>query len=172
MHAFPPLVNCWYLTGATASGKSRIGLCLAQRLHAEIISVDSMAVYQGMDIGTAKPSTQDRELVPHHLIDLVPPSQPFSLAEYLSAAHRVVEEIHGRGKQVLFVGGTPLYLKSLVRGVCEGPPADPEFRREVEAEVERVGLQALRERLEQVDPLSATKLHPHDKRRMIRALEV
>lgn len=172
MYAFPPLEHCWFLTGATASGKSRIGLKLAESIDAEIISLDSMAVYRGMNIGTAKPSIEDRQAVPHHAIDVVDPSQEFSLSEFLNAAHAAVDDIRQRGRAVLFVGGTPLYLKSLLRGVCEGPPADPEFRRDVEAEVERVGIDALRVRLEQVDPLSAAKLHPNDLRRMIRALEV
>ena len=172
MHTFPPLPNCWYLTGATASGKTRIALRLAKELNAEIISLDSMAVYRGMDIGTAKPTKEDRDLVRHHLLDVVDPSQTYSLAQYLTAAHAVAAEIQQRGHEVLFVGGTPLYLKSLLRGVCKGPPADPVFREEVEQEVARVGVQPLRERLAQVDPLSAAKLHPNDVRRMIRALEV
>ena len=145
---------------------------LAAQLNAEIVSVDSMAVYRGMDIGTAKPTPDEQKQVPHFLLDVVDPNHEFSLAEYLAKAHAVANEIRGRGKQVLFVGGTPLYLKSLMRGVCEGPPADVDFRRAVEEEIEQVGLEALRERLEQVDPLSAAKLHPNDKRRMIRALEV
>lgn len=169
---FLPILECWYLTGATASGKSELSRVLAKSLNAEIVSLDSMAIYRDMDIGTAKPSDADQSDVPHHLIDVVDPNQPFSLADYLSAAHAVVEAITRRGKQVLFVGGTPLYLKSLLRGVCGGPPADPDFRQQVEDEINRVGIEALRERLEKVDPLSASKLHPNDKRRMIRALEV
>ena len=172
MNEFPPIPDCWYLTGATASGKTRIGIQLAEAIDAEIISLDSMAVYQGMNIGTAKPSIQDRARIQHHLVDVVEPDQEFSLAEYLTRTHRAVEEIRSRGKEVLFVGGTPLYLKSLLRGLCEGPPADLEFRKTVEEEVDRVGVAALRQRLEQVDPLSAAKLHPNDRRRMIRALEV
>lgn len=172
IHEFPPILDCWYLTGATASGKSAVSLALAKSLNAEIISMDSMAVYRGMDIGTAKPGSSHQAEVPHHLIDVVDPNEEYSLAEYLTAAHTAVAEIHRRNRRVLFVGGTPLYLKSMLRGVCEGPPGDPDFRKEVEAEVEQVGIEALRQRLEQVDPLSAAKLHPNDKRRMIRALEV
>jgi len=160
------------LTGATASGKSGVSRILANELNAEIISMDSMAVYCGMDIGTAKPNVSEQSEAPHHLIDVVDPNEEFSLAEFLTLSHQVTEAIQQRGKQVLFVGGTPLYLKSLLRGVCEGPPADQDFRREVEKEVESVGIEALRKRLEQVDPLSAAKLHPNDTRRMIRALEV
>ncbi len=172
IHEFPPILNCWYLTGATASGKSGISRMLAGALNAEIVSMDSMAVYRGMDIGTAKPTNDELAEVPHHLIDVIDPNEEFSLAEFLTLSHQAVAAIHQRGKQVLFVGGTPLYLKSLLRGVCEGPPANEDFRREVEKEVESVGVEALRQRLEQVDPLSAAKLHPNDKRRMIRALEV
>ena len=165
-------LDCWFLTGATASGKTRIGILLAQMLDAEIISLDSMAIYREMDIGTAKPSPEECAQVPHHLVNIVDPDEEFSLAQYLSEAQAAICDIRARGKEVLFVGGTSLYLKALLRGVDEGPPPDWEFRREVEAEVERVGLEALRKRLEQVDPLSATKLHPNDKRRIIRALEV
>jgi tRNA dimethylallyltransferase len=168
----PPLADAWYLTGPTASGKTAVGLELAERLEAEIISLDSMSVFRGMDIGTAKPTLADRARVPHHLVDVVDPDQEFSLAEYVRRAHTAAQEIRERGRTVLVVGGTPLYLKAMLRGLYQGPPPDWEFRRAVEEEVARVGLAALRERLELVDPLSAAKLHPHDQRRMIRALEV
>lgn len=169
---FPPLANAWYLTGPTAAGKTAVGVELAQRLGAEIVSVDSMSVYRSMDIGTAKPSAAERERIPHHLLDIVEPSQDFSMAEFVARAHAAVGEIRGRGREVLLVGGTPLYLKALLRGLYQGPPPDWEFRRAVEEEIKQVGLGALRERLEMVDPLSAQKLHPNDQRRMIRALEV
>ena len=169
---FPPITAAWYLTGPTASGKTAIGIELARRLNAEIISLDSMSVYRGMDIGTAKPTAADRAAVPHHLLDIVEPSQDFSLAEFVALAHQTVHDIRSRGREVLMVGGTPLYLKSLLRGLYQGPPPDWEFRRAIEAEIQDVGLGALRERLEMVDPLSAQKLHPNDQRRMIRALEV
>ena len=174
--SFPPLLDAWYLTGATASGKTCVALELAQRLSAEIISLDSMALFIGMDIGTAKPSLEQRQRVPHQLLDLVPPSEEFSLVDYLRAAHRVAAEIRSRGHVPLFVGGTPLYLKSLLRGLSGGPAADWNFRRQIDAELQLVGeepgLKLLHERLKQVDPLAAAKLHPHDKRRIIRALEV
>ncbi|MBX7106846.1 MAG: tRNA (adenosine(37)-N6)-dimethylallyltransferase MiaA [Gemmataceae bacterium] len=168
----PPALDAWYLTGPTASGKSRIALELARRLNAEIISLDSMSVYRGMDIGTAKPSLQDRQLIPHHLIDIVDPTDDYSLAEYVDAAHEQMSAIRSRGHEVLFVGGTPLYLKSLLRGLYQGPPPDWTFRQQVAEEVRQVGIEALHQRLEQVDPLSAAKLHPSDMRRIIRALEV
>lgn len=167
----PPL-EAFYLTGPTASGKTPVALDLAERLQAEIVSLDSMAIYRGMDIGTAKPTAPDRQRVSHHLLDIVEPNQSYSLSCYVEAAHRVVSEIQQRGKRVLFVGGTPLYLKALLRGLFMGPPANPEFRAAVEADVAQFGLESLRDRLSQVDPLLAHKLHLHDQRRMIRALEV
>lgn len=167
----PPL-EAFYLTGPTASGKTPMALELAQRINAEIVSLDSMAIYRGMDIGTAKPTVEDRRRVPHHLLDIVDPNESFSVSCYAQNAHRIASEIVGRGKRVLFVGGTPLYLKSLLRGLFLGPPSNPEFRKAVEEDVAQHGLSSLRERLEQVDPLLAHKLHPHDQRRMIRALEV
>lgn len=164
--------DCWFVTGPTAAGKTRVGLALAQRIDGEILSLDSMALYRGMDIGTAKPTAEQRALVPHRLLDLVDPTEEFSLAQYLTHAVRAVEAIRSRGKQPIFVGGTPLYLKALLRGVFEGPPADRELRQALEAEAEEFGSEALHERLALVDPLSASKLHPHDTRRIVRALEV
>ncbi|MCA9268163.1 MAG: tRNA (adenosine(37)-N6)-dimethylallyltransferase MiaA [Planctomycetales bacterium] len=169
---FQPATDAWFLSGPTAAGKTRVGLELAERLGAEILSLDSMAIYREMDVGTAKPTPEQRRRVPHHLLDLVDPSEEFSLAEYVDAAHVAAAEVHARGKRALFVGGTPLYLKSLLRGLYTGPPPDWDFRREVADETARVGVAALHERLAQVDPLSAARLHPNDQRRIIRALEV
>jgi tRNA dimethylallyltransferase len=149
-----------------------VGIEIARTLGAEIISLDSMAVYRGMDIGTAKPAPEQRRRVPHHLIDVLDPDQEFSLSNYLELAHDQARRIRQHGRPVLFVGGTPLYLKAMLRGLYQGPAPDWEFRRAVEEEARRVGLEALHERLNQVDPLSAAKLHPHDMRRIIRALEV
>lgn len=171
-HFFEPVTNCWFLTGPTASGKTDVGLELAGLLDAEIISLDSMAVYRDMNVGTAKPTVEQRARVPHHLIDLVSPVDSYSLSEYLSAAHEVIAQIRERKKQVLFVGGSALYLKALLRGLYSGPPANWEFRQQIEEELQEAGLEALHERLRLVDPLSAAKLHPRDKRRIIRALEV
>lgn len=168
----PAAVDCWFLTGPTAAGKTQVGLELAERIGAEIVSLDSMTLYVGMGIGTAKPTAEDRTRVPHHLLDLVPPAEDYSLAEYLDAAHEKIHEIRSRGKQVLFVGGTALYLKSLLRGVYQGPPPDWEFREAIEKELAIVGLPELHKRLTVIDPLLAAKLHPNDKRRIIRALEV
>ncbi len=164
--------QCWFLTGPTASGKTSVGVALAERIGAEIISLDSMSLYRGMDIGTAKPTAAERERVAHHLLDVVEPSQEFSLAEYLAAAGRSIEEIRCRGRAILFVGGTPLYLKGLLRGIFEGPPADWELRRRLQHEAEAGSPGCLHQRLAEVDPLAAQRLHPHDTRRLIRALEV
>lgn len=168
----PPIADAWYLTGPTASGKTKLGVMLAQRLETEVLSLDSMAVFRGMDIGTAKPDRAARETVTHHLLDLVDPTEEFSISRYVQEAHAHAARLRAAGKPILFVGGTPLYLKALLRGLFHGPPPDWDFRKQVEEEIAAAGLDALRERLMQVDPLSATKLHPHDQRRMIRALEV
>jgi tRNA dimethylallyltransferase len=168
----PIATDCWFLTGPTAAGKTKVGLELAERLGAEIVSLDSMTLYVGMDIGTAKPTAEDQARIPHHLLDLVDPTEDFSLAEYLDAAHEKIADIKSRRKQVLFVGGTALYLKSLLRGVYQGPPPDWDFRRVIEEELAVVGLPELHKRLQVIDPLLASKLHPNDKRRIIRALEV
>jgi tRNA dimethylallyltransferase len=167
-----PAANCWFLTGATASGKTAVGIALARLLGAEIISLDSMAIYRGMDVGTAKPSVEEQAAVPHHLIDIVDPDEDYSVAQYLDAAHAKVAELHSRGREALFVGGTPLYLKALLRGLFEGPPANWELREQIEREVAEVGSAALHAHLEQVDPLAASTIHPNDTRRLIRALEV
>ncbi len=175
-HSYPmntkSIRGCWFLTGPTASGKTGLGVELAQHIHAEIISLDSMAVYRGMDIGTAKPTPQQRLAVPHHLLDILEPHQEHSLAQYLAAACRAADDIRARAKNVAFVGGTPLYLKGALRGIFEGPPADREFRQARLAEIDRQGLPYLHQRLAAVDPLTAARLHPHDARRIIRALEV
>lgn len=164
--------NCWFLTGATASGKSKTSIELAKLLNAEIISLDSMAIYRGMDIGTAKPTVAERDEIPHHLIDIRDPNETFSTSQYLEASAEMIEAIRSRGKEVLFVGGTALYLKALLRGMFEGPPADWEFRKKVEKEIEESGGEFLHERLQMVDPVAAHNIHPNDHRRLIRALEV
>ena len=166
------LRDAWYLTGPTAAGKTAVAIELARRLNAEIVSLDSMCVYRRMDVGTAKPTAAERASVPHHMIDVVDPAEEFSVAQYLETAQRVAEEIKARGKQVLFVGGTALYLKALLRGLFSGPPADWKLRQELE-EIARVeGREALHRRLAEVDAAAAAKLHPNDVRRVIRALEV
>ncbi len=164
--------DCWFLTGATASGKSAVGLELARRIDAEIVSLDSMAVYRGMDIGVAKPTAEDRARAPHHLIDLLDPSEDFNVAQYLDRAEQAVREIFSRGRQALFVGGSPLYLKALLRGLFAGPAADWGLREELEQLAAREGPAYLHRELSAADPAAAAKLHPNDTRRLIRALEV
>ncbi|MEX0936465.1 MAG: tRNA (adenosine(37)-N6)-dimethylallyltransferase MiaA [Pirellulales bacterium] len=167
-----PALDCWFISGPTASGKTDVGLELARLVDGEIISLDSMAVYRRLDIGTAKPIPEQRRQVPHHLLDVVDPGEEFTLARYVDLARQAIARIRGRSREPIFVGGTPLYLKTLLRGMFEGPEADWEFRRQIAGEVETAGHQALHERLVQVDPVTAAKLHPHDTRRLIRALEV
>jgi tRNA dimethylallyltransferase len=164
--------NCWFLSGPTAGGKSDIGIELARRIGAEIVSMDSMSLYRGMDIGTAKPTTTQLDAVEHHLIDVINPHEEYSIAQYLEAAERAVEGIHSRGRTALFVGGTPLYLKALLRGMFEGPAADWEVRHALEAEERQHGPGHLHRRLAEVDSKSAQRLHANDTRRLIRALEV
>jgi len=160
------------LTGPTASGKSAIAIRLAETTGAEIISVDSIKVYRGLDIGTAKPPRPVRERVPFHLVDVVDPAENYTLAEYLRAARAAAAEVAARGRTPLFVGGTPLYLRGLLYGIFEGPGADWAYRAELEERARRQGPGALFEELKRVDPATAQRLHPHDLRRVIRALEV
>jgi tRNA dimethylallyltransferase len=169
---FKPLLDCWYLTGPTASGKSAVGVQLAERIDAEIVSMDSMALYCRMDIGTAKPSKEECRRVPQHLIDVVEPCDEYSLAQYIEAAHRCAEDISARHKKVLFVGGTPLYLKGLLRGIFQGPAADCSFRRQLQKDSQEQDPSWLHEQLKKVDPAAAARLHPNDTRRLIRALEI
>ncbi|TWT82719.1 IPP transferase [Planctomycetes bacterium CA13] len=160
------------ITGPTASGKSEIALELAARIGGEILSLDSIAVYRGMDIGTAKPTLEDQNRVPHHLIDLVDPNESFSVACYLKESHRIVDELEAKNTPAIFVGGTPMFLKAVLRGFDPGPPADEAFRQSVERDLAQFGPLALHQRLQQVDPLAAHRIAPTDARRMIRALEV
>ncbi|CAN5650740.1 tRNA (adenosine(37)-N6)-dimethylallyltransferase MiaA [soil metagenome] len=167
-----PLHRALYLTGSTASGKTALAVELARRLGAEVVSMDSMCLYRGMDIGTAKPTIEERAGVPHHLIDMKDPWESASVADYRQWARTAVEQIESRGRRALFVGGTPLYLKALLRGLFEGPGAVPERREALNAEADRRGDEALHARLAKLDPRTAARLHPHDRRRIIRALEV
>ncbi len=160
------------LSGPTGSGKTRLGVEIAERLDAEIVSMDSMALYRGMNIGTAKPGPEERRRIRHHLVDVLEPWESASVAWWLERAAASCREIEGQGKKVLFVGGTPLYLKSLLRGLFKGPGGDPELRRRLLQEADRQGSHTLHQRLATVDPVSAGRLHPHDVRRIIRALEV
>ena len=166
------LRRCWFLAGPTACGKTAVSLALAERLNAEIVALDSMTVYRGMDIGTAKATLAEQARVPHHLLDIVEPHDDFSLAEYLIAADTCCREIIGRGRTPLFVGGTGLYLRGVLRGVFEGPAADWSLRRELETRAITDGAESLHRELAQCDSVTAARLHPNDIRRVIRAIEV
>ena len=167
-----PLHRAIYLTGPTATGKTAVGVALARRLSAEVVALDSMTLYRGMDIGTAKPTEAEQGGVPHHLIDVLDPWEAASVADYRTRASQVVEAIESRGRRALFVGGTPLYLKALLRGLFDGPGADPALRLAFEEEADRLGDPAMHARLAGLDPTTALRLHPNDRRRVIRALEV
>lgn len=160
------------LLGPTASGKSAIALELAARLPIEIVSVDSALVYRGMDIGTAKPTAEERRAVPHHLIDLIDPRDAYSAAAFAGDARRLIGEIRGRGRLPLLVGGTMLYAKALAEGLDDLPRADPAIRAALDAEAAREGWPALHARLARVDPVTAARLEPADQQRVQRALEI
>jgi tRNA dimethylallyltransferase len=164
--------NTLILTGPTGSGKSQLALELAEGLGAEIIAMDSMTLYRGMDIGTAKPGPEERGRVPHHLLDVLDPWESASVAWWLERAARCFQDIEARGRRALIVGGTPLYLKALLHGLFEGQPGDAALRGQLEEEARTFGPEALHLRLAQVDPVSASRLHANDVRRVVRALEV
>lgn len=164
----PPL---WVVTGPTASGKTALALELAAAHGLEILSMDSMAVYRHMDVGTAKPSPADRTRAPHHLVDLVEPHETFDTARWCEAAAAALAEVQGRGRTALFVGGTPLYLMAFFKGLMQGPAADPALRQELEAR-EAAEPGCLHTELQQRDPEAAARIHRHDLRRLVRALEV
>lgn len=166
------LKRCWFLAGPTAAGKTSAGIALAERIGAEIIALDSMTLYRGMDIGTAKPTADERAQVPHHLLDVFDPSEECSVAEYVARADVACREILARGRTPLFVGGTGLYLRAVLRGIFEGPPADWAFRHLLEIECAQTGVHALHARLKEVDPSTASRLPSADVRRVIRALEI
>ncbi|HET7236221.1 MAG TPA: tRNA (adenosine(37)-N6)-dimethylallyltransferase MiaA [Actinomycetota bacterium] len=159
------------IVGPTASGKTEAGVAVAERLDAEIVSVDSTSVYRGMDIGTAKPRAELRARVPHHLIDVADPSEGFAVARFQELASEAVGAIRGRGHRVLLVGGSGLYFRAVVDDLTF-PPTDPRIREALEREAELVGSQALYERLATSDPEAAGKIEPDNVRRTVRALEV
>src|SRR5262245_58428743 len=138
-----PFHRAAYLTGATASGKTAVGVALARRLDAEVVALDSMSLYRGMDVGTAKPTLAERGGIPHHLLDVLDPWESSSVARYREWAAEAIGAIEARGRRVLFVGGTALYLKALLRGLFDGPGADLALRAELVAEADRLGDAAL-----------------------------
>jgi tRNA dimethylallyltransferase len=166
----PTPIPC--LLGPTASGKTAAALALAARRPVEIISVDSALVYREMDIGTAKPTAEERGVAPHHLIDIVDPTDAYSAAQFRADTLRLTGEIHARGRLPLLVGGTMLYYKALTQGLNDLPAADPDVRATLDADAAREGWPALHERLATVDPVTAARLAPNDSQRIQRALEV
>ena len=160
------------LAGPTASGKTAVALEVARAAGAEILSMDSMLVYRGMDVGTAKPTPAERALAPHHLLDLVEPAQSFSVTDWLARAEASLADVRARGRRALLVGGTAFYLKALLAGLFRGPEVDRELRAELERRWELEGAAALHAELARADPGSAARLHPNDKKRVGRALEV
>jgi len=160
------------LTGTTASGKNRVGAHVAMKLRGEIISLDSMKVYRGMDVGTDKPSADLMRSVPHHLVDILDPLDGMNLSRFVNLAHDAVKDIRARGYLPVAVGGTALYLTGFLRGVFDGPEADMDFRRGLRAEAAVLGVPALHARLMKVDPVAGGRIHPNDYKRLERALEV
>jgi tRNA dimethylallyltransferase len=166
---YPPAI---FLMGPTASGKSKLAVQLAQVLNGEIISVDSALVYRGMDIGTAKPSLEERKGIPHHLIDILDPAESFSTGQFRNQALALISDIHHRGRMPVLVGGTMLYFNALNKGLAELPEANPIIRAKLDKELETLGKEALHKRLAGIDPESAARIHPNDPQRIQRALEV
>ena len=160
------------ITGPTATGKSALGVALARRLHGEILSADSMQIYRGMDIGTAKVTAAEMQGVPHHLLDIADPGEDWSAARWIDAAAAAAEDVFSRGGVPILVGGTGLYIDSLLSGRAFAESGDKALRAELSAEYDRVGGDAFRGALAAVDPERAEKLHPSDKKRLVRAMEV
>jgi tRNA dimethylallyltransferase len=170
--AAEPAPRCVCLTGTTACGKTELALALAERLPLEIVSMDSAMVYRGLDIGTAKPSALVRARVPHHLVDVVEPTETYSAGRFARDALAAIREIGARGRLALLVGGTLLYLRALREGLASLPRADAVVRAELDAEGRALGWPALHERLARLDPEAAARIAPTDRQRIQRALEV
>ena len=161
-----------FVLGPTASGKSAVALALARHFPAEIVSVDSAAVYRGLDIGTAKPDASERAAAPHHLIDIVDPTEAYSAGRFRDDALRLAGEIHARGRLPILAGGTMLYFSALTRGLADLPRANAQLRADIEARAAKEGWPALHAELARVDPASAARIEPTDSQRIQRALEV
>ncbi len=168
--AHPPLV---VILGPTAVGKTDVSLLVAEALNAEIVSCDSVAVYRYMDIGSAKPTLEQRLRIPHHILDVVYPDEPYNVAMYVPDAEGAIREIWSKGKIAMVVGGTSLYLSALLEGFdLPIAPPNEELRRQLLEQVEREGSEAMHRRLREIDPVAARRIHPHDVVRLVRALEV
>lgn len=161
-----------FLMGPTASGKTEVAIRLRQKYPVEIISVDSALIYKDMDIGTAKPDEREQELAPHRLIDILDPSESYSAADFRRDALEQMHDIASKGKIPLLVGGTMLYYKALLEGLSPLPAADPAIRQEIEQDALTLGWSALHDKLKEIDPVSAKRIHPNDPQRLSRALEV
>ena len=164
--------NIICIVGPTASGKSALAVELAKEYHGEVVSCDSMQVYRRMDIGTAKPTREEMQGIPHHMIDVAEPDEDFSVSRYCRLATPIVDDIVSRGKTAIIVGGTGLYMDSLIRGNDFAPFPSTGQRERLEAQADTVGMDAMLEWLRSVDPEAAARLHPGDRKRIIRALEV
>lgn len=160
------------ILGPTASGKSVLAVELAQRLRGEVISADAFAMYRGMDIGTAKPTLAERRAIPHHLIDILEPTEKGNASQWFAGANAAVQDIHQRGQLPIVAGGTPLYAKLLLEGLSAGPPRDAEIRARLQQRCKQEGPAVLFSELQRVDPTYAAAHHPNDERRVVRALEV
>jgi len=161
------------IVGPTAVGKTELAIKVAKKVDGEIISADSMQVYRGLDIGTAKPTEEEREGIPHHLLDVVDPSEEFSVADYQKMVEKVLADLANRDKTPILTGGTGLYIQAVLQGFIFSPEGkDPELRARLEETAEIQGNKALHAQLAEVDPETAQRLHPNDRRRIIRALEV
>lgn len=160
------------IAGPTASGKSALALDLAEELDGEIICADSLTVYRGFEIGSAKPTTVQQRQIPHHLLDIRDPTEPFTAADFKLTAKMAIDDICQRGRRPILAGGTGLYLRALLRGLNDAPPQDPILREALQQRADQKGAEALLAELAQVDPTTAERLHPHNLVRIIRALEV
>ena len=166
------MIDAVFVLGPTASGKTALGIEIAKVIPAEVISIDSALVYRQMDVGSAKPTTEEMAGVPHHLIDVRDPFESYSAADFVRDCTRLIKEIQARGKLPLIVGGTMLYAKALKEGLNQMPTSDLDVRRELEAEAAEIGWPGMHAKLAEVDPVTAARLMPNDSQRISRALEV
>ncbi|MGA1795707.1 MAG: tRNA (adenosine(37)-N6)-dimethylallyltransferase MiaA [bacterium] len=160
------------IAGPTATGKSRLALHCARQWCAEIVSADSRQIYRHMDIGTGKPTPEEQALVPHHMIDIVEPDQTYSAGEYGRSARSVIDALHKNGTLPILVGGTGLYIRAVIDGLAPSPPSDPRIKGDLLRRVENEGIHTLHRELMEVDPRTAERLHPNDRQRILRAIEV
>lgn len=160
------------LLGVTAVGKGTLAFELAKHFDAEIISIDSMKVYRRMDVGTAKPSLERRRQIPYHLIDVVEPSEAFSVDRFLDLANSTAQDICSRGKSVIASGGTAMYIKAMLYGLFDAPPSDSALRKRLKTETQTLGLPELHRRMAAIDPEAGNRIHPNDEKRILRALEI